>query len=72
MLWDPLRAVAGLVPVALGGIETEISKKREVNMELNVKLDQLAYLPVAYPDVVQAEEITGGPRGNDGYGSTGR
>lgn len=41
-------------------------------MELNVKLDQLAYLPVAYPDVVQAEEITGGPRGNDGYGSTGR
>ncbi len=31
-------------------------------MELNVKLDQLAYLSVAYPDVVQAEEITGGPR----------
>lgn len=41
-------------------------------MELNVKLDQLAYLSVAYPDVVQAEEITGGPRGDDGYGSTGR
>lgn len=63
-------------------------------MELNVKLDPMAYLlvrahptdagldlrtphdvlvmPVAYPDVVQAEEITGGPRGDDGYGSTGR
>lgn len=33
---------------------------------------QLVVLPVAYPDVVQAEEITGGPRGDDGYGSTGR
>lgn len=29
-------------------------------------------MPAAYPDVVQAEEITGGPRGDDGYGSTGR
>lgn len=28
--------------------------------------------PVVYPDVVRAEEITGGPRGDDGYGSTGR
>ena len=63
-------------------------------MELNVKLDPMAYLPerahptdagldlrtphdvlvlpVSYPDVVQADEITGGPRGDDGYGSTGR
>lgn len=41
-------------------------------MELNVKLDPMAYLPVAYPDVVRAEEIAGGPRGDDGYGSTGR
>ena len=169
VLGNQLRGVAGLVPVVLGGIETEISEKREVNMELKVKLDPLAYLPerahptdagldlrtphdvlvmpgvgavvdtgvhiqlptdtvgmlksksglnvkhgivsegvidegytgtilvklynhgpravqfrrgdkitqlvvlpVAYPDVVQAEEITGGPRGNDGYGSTGR
>ena len=29
----------------MGGIETEISEKREVNMELNVKLDPMAYLP---------------------------
>lgn len=36
------------------------------------KITQLVVLPVAYPDVVQAEEITGGPRGDDGYGSTGR
>ena len=169
MLGNTLRAVAGLVPVVLGGIETEISENREVNMELRVKLDPLAYLPerahptdagvdlrtphdvlvmpgvgavidtgvhvelppntvgmlksksglnvkhgivsegvidegytgtilvklynhgpravqfrrgdkitqlvvlpVAYPDVVRAEEITGGPRGDDGYGSTGR
>lgn len=42
-------------------------------MELKVKLDPLAYLPErAHPDIVQAEEITGGPRGDDGYGSTGR
>ena len=62
-------------------------------MELNVKLDPMAYLPErAHPTdagldlrtphdvlvlpgvgaVVQADEITGGPRGDDGYGSTGR
>ena len=63
-------------------------------MELNIKLDLMAYLPerahptdagldlrtphdvlvlpVLYPDVVQAEEIAGGPRGDDGYGSSGR
>lgn len=69
MLWDPLRAVAGLVPVVLGGIETEISEKRRINGD---KITQLVVLPVAYPDVVQAEEIAGGPRGDDGYGSTGR
>lgn len=41
-------------------------------MELNVKLDPMAYLPDrAHPtDAGLAEEITGGPRGDDGYGST--
>ena len=34
VLGNQLRGVAGLVPVVLGGIETEISEKREVNMEL--------------------------------------
>lgn len=40
-----MRAVAGLVPVVLVGTETKISEYREVNMELNVKLDPMAYLP---------------------------
>ena len=36
------------------------------------KLTQLVVLPVLYPKVEQVEEIKGGPRGDNGYGSTGR
>ena len=36
------------------------------------KITQLVVLPVLYPRVEQTEEIQGGPRGDNGYGSTGR
>lgn len=36
------------------------------------KITQLVVLPVLYVRVEQAEEIQGGPRGDNGYGSTGR
>lgn len=36
------------------------------------KITQLVVLPVLYPRVEQVEEIQGGPRGDNGYGSTGR
>lgn len=45
---------------------------RAVQFRRGDKITQLVVLPVAYPDVVQVEGITGGPRGDDGYGSTGR
>ena len=36
------------------------------------KITQLVVLPVLYPRVEQAEEIQGGDRGDNGFGSTGR
>lgn len=36
------------------------------------KITQLVVLPVLYVKVEQTEEIQGGPRGDNGYGSTGR
>lgn len=36
------------------------------------KITQLVVLPVLYVSVEQTEEIQGGPRGDNGYGSTGR
>lgn len=36
------------------------------------KITQLVVLPVLYPRVEQTDEIQGGPRGDNGYGSTGR
>lgn len=36
------------------------------------KITQLVVLPVLYVKVEQTEEIKGGPRGDNGYGSTGR
>lgn len=36
------------------------------------KITQLVVLPVLYVNVEQADEIQGGPRGDNGYGSTGR
>lgn len=36
------------------------------------KIIQLVVMPVHYPQIVEAEEIDGGERGDAGYGSTGR
>lgn len=36
------------------------------------KVSQIAVLPVCYPTYAYASEISGGERGDDGYGSTGR
>ena len=36
------------------------------------KIIQLVVVPVLYPDIVQVDEISGGERGDAGYGSTGR
>ena len=36
------------------------------------KIIQLVVVPVLYPDIVQVDEISGGARGDAGYGSTGR
>lgn len=36
------------------------------------KVTQLVVMPVAYPTYERAEEISGGARGDAGYGSTGR
>lgn len=36
------------------------------------KIAQLVVTLVAYPHYVQADEVTGGERGTDGFGSTGR
>lgn len=36
------------------------------------KITQLVVMPVEYPTFEQVDEIQGGERGDDGYGSTGR
>lgn len=36
------------------------------------KVSQLLIVPVLYPSYIQVAEITGGERGNNGFGSTGR
>jgi dUTP pyrophosphatase len=36
------------------------------------KITQLVIVPVFYPTYKEVSSISGGPRGNDGYGSTGR
>ena len=36
------------------------------------KIAQLVIMPVAYPEFEQVDEISGGERGDNGYGSTGR
>lgn len=35
------------------------------------KISQLVVVPVLYPEIVEADEIGGGPRGDAGFGSTG-
>lgn len=42
-----------------------------VTVARGAKLIQLVVLPVAYPTVVEVGEISGGPRGDAGFGSTG-
>ena len=34
------------------------------------KISQLVVLPVLYPEMEQVDEISGGPRGDAGFGST--
>lgn len=43
-----------------------------VVFEKGDKVIQLVVMPVCYPDYEQAEEIDGGDRGSNGFGSTGR
>ena len=43
-----------------------------VNFESGDKISQLVIMPVLYPTFQQADEIKGGERGDNGYGSTGR
>ena len=35
------------------------------------KISQLVIIPVIYEDIEIVDEITGGPRGDNGFGSTG-
>lgn len=36
------------------------------------KITQIVVTPVYYPEIVEVDEIDGGERGSDGFGSTGR
>lgn len=42
-----------------------------VHLSRGTKITQLVVVPVAYPEFVPADEISGGPRGDSGFGSTG-
>lgn len=60
------------------GYDGEIVVKLYNNGEFGVLFDkgdkiiQLVVMPVLYPRFVEADEIGGGERGSDGFGSTGR
>lgn len=43
---------------------------KPVTLARGSKISQLVVLPVHYPEIVQADEIGGGPRGDAGFGST--
>lgn len=43
-----------------------------ISFNVGDKITQLVIMPVIYPDFEQVEEIAGGERGSNGYGSTGR
>lgn len=43
-----------------------------VHIKKGDKIAQLVIMPVVYPSFVQVEEISGGERGDNGFGSTGR
>jgi dUTP pyrophosphatase len=42
----------------------------EIMLSDGMKITQLVVMPVLYPDVVEVDEIGGGPRGDAGFGST--
>lgn len=44
---------------------------RPVMLAKGSKVSQLVVMPVLYPDIVEVEEVGGGPRGDGGFGSTG-
>lgn len=43
-----------------------------IRFEAGDKIAQLLIVPVFYPEFEQVDEISGGERGDDGFGSTGR
>lgn len=43
---------------------------KPVHLSKGSKVSQLVVLPVLCPDIVEADEIRGGPRGDAGFGST--
>ena len=43
---------------------------RPVTLAKGSKISQLVVLPVLYPGIEQVDEISGGPRGDAGFGST--
>ena len=46
--------------------------ERNVIFDAGAKIAQLLIMPVFYPDFELVDEISGGDRGENGYGSTGR
>lgn len=46
--------------------------EQPVMFERGDKISQLVVVPVLYPTYVEVDEISGGERGDSGYGSTGR
>lgn len=57
----------GQIKVRLANVSGE-----DYTFKAGDRITQLCVSPVFYPTYEQAEEIKGGERGNDGYGSTGR
>ena len=44
----------------------------DIHFNRGDKISQIVIMPVLYPDFEQVDEISGGDRGDGGYGSTGR
>ena len=57
-----------------GPIKVRVYNHGEYPYEFNAgdKVTQLVVIPVVYPDYVESDDITGGDRGSDGFGSTGK
>lgn len=56
-----------------GSIVVKLYNLSDFSMTLakGTKISQLVVMPVLYPDIVRADEISGGPRGDSGFGSSG-